>query len=170
MRTGIWTEDTPPLTTSQGVEAVVAYGDSLAYVSGGAVFLQSTASFADNTSTVIPTQLKTQPIYPFDLGGYGTVWAVLLTGEYRSAGTLALRVSYDDGANFTTYDSYTLSGLTVGQTIQRKWDLQQSDTTSLVFEWTYTPSAAGEGFIAHNAAVLVESEEGLRQLLAAEMA
>jgi len=170
LRTGIWTEDTAPLTTSQGIEAVVGLGDSLAYVSGGAVYLQSTSSFADGTSTVIPTQIKTQPIYPFDLGGYGTIWELLVTGEYRSAGTLALRVSYDDGVSFTSYDSYTLTGLTVGQTVQRKWAIQQSDFTSLVFEWTYTPSAAGEGFILHTAAMLVETEEGLRELTASEMA
>jgi len=170
LRTGIWTEDTPPLTTSQGIEAVCSFGDSVAYVSGGAVFVQSTSSFADNTSTVIPTQLKTHPIYPFDLGGYGSIWGVLLTSEFRSAGTLALRVSYDDGVNFTSYDSYTLTGLSVGQTVQRRWAIQQSDFTSLVFEWTYTPSAAGEGLIMQTASLLVEQEDGLRELLPAEMA
>jgi len=169
-RTGIWTEDTPPLTTSQGIEAVASYGDSIAYISGGAVYVQSTTGFADGTSTVITTALKTQPIYPFGLGGYGSIWAVLITGEYRSAGTLALRVSYDDGVSFTSYDSYTLTGLTVGLTVQKRWEIQQSDFTSLVFEWTFTPSSAGEGFIAQEASILVEPEEGLRVLAAAEAA
>src|SRR5690606_30937137 len=110
------------------------------------------------------------PLYFFDLGGNGTVMEVLLTGEYRSAGTLALRVSYDDGVNFTTYDSFVLTGLTAGQTIQRKWSLQQDDVTSVVCEWTFTPSSAGEGFIAHNAAFLVEPSLGLKDLNPAEMA
>lgn len=170
LRTGIWTEDTPPLTSTQGIEAVASYGDTIAYVTGGAVYVQSATSFADGASTVIPTQLKTHPIYPFDLGGYGTIWGVLVTMEFRSAGTLALRVSFDDGVNFTSYDSYTITGYTVGSTQQRRWAVTQSDFTSLVFEWTFTPSVAGEGVILHNAALLVEPEDGLKELPAAEAA
>jgi hypothetical protein len=165
LRTGIWTEDSPPLQSSQGIEALCSFGDLVAYVSGGVVYRQHPTGFADATSTVIPTVVKTHPLYPFELGGYGTMHEVLLTGEYRSAGTLALRVSVDDGVNFSTYDSFTLSGLTVGQTVQRKWALQQMDTTSVVFEWTFTPSSAGEGFIAHHAALLVDDQpRELRQL------
>lgn len=171
LRTGLWTEDAPPLQASRGIEALSSFGDRIAYISGGVVYVQSASSFADVTSTVIETQLKTHPLYPFELGGYGTMHGVLLTGEFRSAGTLALRVSYDDGVSFSTYDSFTLSGLTVGQTVQRRWALQQMDTTSVVFEWTYTPSTPGEGFIAHNAALLVDPQPGqLRELNPAEMA
>ena len=171
LRTGLWTEDTAPLQTGDGIEALCSYGDRVAYISGGVVYVQSASSYADETSTVIETQVKTHPLYPFELGGYGTMHGVLLTGEFRSAGTLALRVSYDDGVSFTTYDSFTLSGLTVGQTVQRRWALQQMDTTSVVFEWTFTPSTAGEGFIAHNAALLVDDQtEQLRELDPAEMA
>jgi hypothetical protein len=169
LRTGLWTEDTPPLQTSEGIEAITSYGETLAYISDGIVYVQSASSYADGTSTVIPTVVKTHPLYPFDLGGNGLIHGALLTGEWRSAGTLALRVSYDDGVNFTTYESFTLSGLTVGQTIQRSYDLQQTDTTSAVFEFTFTPSAAGEGVILHNLALLVETTPGLKDLDPAEM-
>jgi hypothetical protein len=164
LRTGLWSEDTVPLQTSKGIEAISSFGDSVAYISGGTIYQQSTSSYADNTSTVIITEIETHPLYFFELGGNGKVHDVLLTGEYRSAGTLALRISYDDGLNFTTYDSFTLSGLTTGQTIQLKWALQQSDVTSVVCEWVFTPSTAGEGFIAHNAAFLVEATGGLKDL------
>lgn len=170
LRTGLWTEDTPPLQTSQGIEAMCSYGETLAYVSGGRVYVQHATSFADGASTVIPTAVKTHPIYPFELGGNGSILEMLVTGEYRSAGTLALRVSYDDGVTFTTYDSFTLTGLTAGQTIQRKWSLQQDDITSAVFELTYTPSAVGEGFIMHGAALLVATASGLKDLNPSECA
>ncbi len=172
MRTGIWIEDSPPLQTNKGIEALCEYNETVAYVSGGRVYVLSpTSGFADTSSTVITTQWKTHPIYPFQLGGYGTIHGVLVTGEFRSAGTLALRVSYDDGVSFTTYDSFTITGLTVGQTVQRRWAMQQTDTTSVVFEWTFTPSAAGEGLILHNAAIMVDAQTNeLRELDPAEMA
>lgn len=172
LRTGLWTEDLPPLQASQGIEAMCEFGDSCAYVSGGRVYiLSTTGSYADSTSTVITTQVKTNPLYPFELGGYGSMDSVLLTGEFRSAGTLALRVSYDDGISFQTYDSFTLTGLSVGQTVQRRWALQQADITSVVFEWTFTPSAPGEGFIADMATLLVDPQPGqLKELDPSEMA
>lgn len=171
LRTGLWIEDSPPLSGSNGIRSIVGVGDSLAYISGTTVFLQSTTSFTDGASSVIVTQTKTHPIYPFELGGYGTLHGVLLTGEFRSAGTLALRVSYDDGISFVVYDSFVLSGLAVGQTVQRKWALQQSDLTSVVFEWTFTPSAPSEGFICHSAALLADPVTGqLKELDPSEMA
>lgn len=172
LRTGLWVEDSPPLTASSGIEAFCEFSDGCAYVSGGRVFVQSaTAGFADNVSTVIATQVKTHPLYPFQLAGYGTMHSVLLTGEFRSAGTLALRVSYDDGVSFTSYDSFVISGLTVGATVQKRWALQQSETTSAVFEWTFTPSAPGEGLIMHSAGLLVDPQTNdLRELDPGDMA
>lgn len=171
LRTGLWTEDSPPLQTSQGVEAVCSFGDRIAYISGGVVYRQHPTSFADISGTVIETQWKLHPLYPFELGGYGTMHAVLVTGEFRSAGTLALRVSYDDGVNFTEYPSFTITGLDVGATVQRRWALEQTDTTSLVCEWTFTPSTPGEGLILNTATFLVDPQPGLlRELNPSEMA
>ena len=45
-----------------------------------------------------------------------------------------------------------------------------SDTTSVVFEWTYTPSSVGEGFIAHDATLDADPLPGLRELNTAEQA
>jgi hypothetical protein len=170
LRTTIWSEDTPPLQAAGDIKALVNVGDGMAYISGALVYIQSQTVYAD-AGSVITTQWKTNPLYPFELGGYGTLHAMLATGEFRSAGTLALRVSYDDGVTFQTYDSFVLTGLTVGATFQRRWALQQSDLTSVVFEWTFTPSAPGEGCILLGAAMLVDPEAGqLKQLDPAEMA
>jgi hypothetical protein len=162
-RTGIWSADIPPLTTSKGIESLCQDGSGIAYISGGTVFRVSTA-FADQGGLVISTQWKTQPLYPFGIGGYGTMTALLATGEFRSAGDLQLRVSYDDGVSFTTYDTYTLTGLTVGSTYRRRWALQQSDATSLVLELTFVPSVAGEGTVLNELDLLVQPESGLREV------
>jgi hypothetical protein len=171
LRTGIWSEDTPPTETSQGIEALCAFGDGAAYVSGGVVYALHETSFADTSSTPIVTQWKTHPIYPFEIGGNGQILDVQATGEFRSEGELALRVSYDDGLTYTTYDSFTLSGaIGVGSTIKRRWALQQSDTQSAVFELTFTPSVAGEGLIINQLTLLVEPSSGLEDLDPADMA
>lgn len=172
LRTGLWMQDTPPLQSTKGIEALCEFGDSIAYVSGGRVYqLSQTNGYSDTTSTPIVTQVKTHPLYPFELAGYGTIHSVLVNCEYRSSGTLAFRVSYDDGVSFVTYDSFTLTGLTVGQTVQRRWALQQTDMTSVVFEWTYTPDVSGEGLIILSAGLLVDPQPNqLRELNPDEMA
>ena len=100
LRTGIWCEDTPPLTAGKGIEAMCAITPTVAYVSGGAVFVQSVSVFADSPgSTVIVTQWKSNPLYLFNIGGNGCADELLAVGEFRSAGTLAhCASSYDDGA------------------------------------------------------------------------
>ncbi len=170
IRTGIWTEDTVPLETSQGIEALCSFGDLVAYISGGVVYAQSATGFTDGTATVITTQWKTHPLFPFDLGGNGLVHDLLATGEFRSAGTLALRVSYDGGLTFTTYSSFVLTGLTVGALVRRKWAVQQSDAQTIVTELTFTPSTPGEGFILNQLDLWVDPTSGLPDLLPEEMA
>lgn len=171
MRTGLWTTDSPPLQAVSGIAALTNYGATMAYASNGVVYVQSESSFADNTSTVIPTQWKTNPLYPFQLCGYGVMNDIMVNAEFRSAGTLALRVSYDDGVSFVAYDSFVISGLTVGATVERKWALQQSDITSIIFEWTFTPSAPGEGLILLAGALMVQPVTGqLKELDPAEQA
>jgi hypothetical protein len=185
-RTENWLIDTPRLSVDQfsatpPVAAITSYGDTLAYASGGVVYVQ-TASFADvytdsdPTTAFIETQLRTHPLYPFGINGYGNIYELLLTGEYRGDCNLALRVSYDDGATFTTLTDFDLVGLTVGSTVQRKWTLPQDITSSVVLEFTVTASddvlaaATSESFVFNQVDLLVEAEDGLRELTADEMA
>jgi hypothetical protein len=170
-RTGVWSEDTPPTQSSRGLEGgIVSYGDTVAYVSGGTVYVQSASSYADNSSTAITTVLKTQPLYPFMLGGTGLIHDVLLVGEYRSAGTLSLRVSYNDGVSFSSLASVVLTGLTVGETVRRRWALPLVGAKSVILEWTFSPTVAGAGFVANMATLLVTPDDGLPELLPAEAA
>jgi hypothetical protein len=168
LRTGIWLEDTPPLTTSEGIEALSSYGDRIAYVSGGVVFAQSESGFTDGASSVIVTEWQTEPIYPFEVGGNGHIHDIQVTGEFRSAGTLALRVSYDDGVSFEAHDSFALTG-TAGDTVKRRWSIRRSDIQSIVAEFIYTPSSPGAGLVITQMTLLVDPSQGLEDLDPAEM-
>jgi hypothetical protein len=170
LRTGIWTEDTVPLGSGAGIEAVSSFGDLVAYISGGVVYAQSESGFTDGAASAITTQWKTHPLFPFELGGNGQVEELMATGEFRSSGTLALRVSYDAGLTWVTMDSFELSGLDSGALVRRKWALGQSDAQSLVAEITFTPATPGEGFILNQLDILVEPANGLPDLDPEEMA
>lgn len=163
LRTGIWLEDEPPLQTSRGIEALASYGDLVAYVSGGVVYQQHPTSYADGAGSVITTEWQTEPIYPFGLGGNGWIHDAQVTGEFRSAGTLAMRASYDDGVSFEAHDSFVLSG-TAGDTFKRKWALKRSDIQNVVVELIFTPSSAGEGIIINQLTLLVDDAPGLEDL------
>lgn len=159
LRTGIWSEDTPPLVGAAGITALRSVGDYFSYISGGVVFAETAGLFVDDSSTVIPTQLRTYPIYPFTTGGYGQCRDILLTCEALSAGTLAMRVSLDDGQTFdASYDTFTIAG--AATKIQKRWALQQVDCNSVIFEWTFTPSAPGGGLIIQQATLLANAERG----------
>jgi hypothetical protein len=172
LRTGLWTEDSPPTQASKGIEALCAFGDLVAYVSGGVVYAQSAASFADSVSTPIALQWKTHPLYPFQVGGNGMIRDLQATCEFRGpgSGTLALRISYDDGVSFVTYDSFAISGLTVGATMKKRWAIQRSDVQSVVCELTYTPDAADEGIVVNQLTLLVDDASGLEELDPADLA
>jgi hypothetical protein len=168
LRTGIWLEDDPPLGTGAGIEALSSFGDRVAYVSGGAVYAQSESGHTDGASSVIVTEWQTEPIYPFEVGGNGHIHDLQVTGEFRSAGTLALRVSYDDGVSFESHDSFALTG-TAGDTIKRRWALRRSDIQSIVAELTYTPDSPGEGLVLTQMTLLVDPSQGLEDLDPGEM-
>lgn len=178
-RTEQWFEDVAFTTNDSvpgghGVDAITSYGDTIAYCSGGVVYVQSADSFGDGgVGIYIDTVVRTHPLYPFGVGGYGQIYELLVTGEYRGDCRLELRVSYDDGVSYTALDTFELQTLTVGQTIQRKWTLPQDVTSSIVIEFAVTGFGAGtdnEGFIFNQVDLLVEAEAGLRELSPSEMA
>lgn len=161
LRTGIWSEDVPALTASEGIEAITAFGDTLAYISGGTVYVQSASAYVDTSfvtdSKVVPV-ITTQPIYPFGVGGYGLIHDVFVDGEMPSAGTLLVEASFDDGATF----GYSVSFTT--QANQFRWALPDVGARSVVFRLTFTPTIFTEAFIAKSLTLLVTPDEGLPEL------
>lgn len=137
----IWTTDLPPLTASSGIEAIVNFLDTMAYVSGGNVFQQSNTSFADSTG-FIPVLLKTKPLYPFGIAGKGLISGVMVCGEYIGDTTWNVRVSLDDGLTFTTMPTFSVTaanGYTLGARVRKLFTLPVvAEAGSVVVEYTST--------------------------------
>lgn len=175
-RTENWFEDEPFITTDgAGVEAVASFEDEFVYLSLGIVYRQVEGSFGDGAAGLfINTVALTQPLYPFGVGGYGQIYELLLTGEYRDDCSVHCSVSYDDGTTFQGLTEFNLADLQTGQTVQRKWTLPQDVTSSIVLLFS-VEEAAGldggtEGFVFNQVDLLVGVEEGLRELSPEEMA
>lgn len=164
-----WLVDEPPLESSSGIDAMVVYGRTVAYLSGGVVYAQSDSSFTED-SDFIDAQLVTQPIYPFELGGYGIIHDILSTNEFHGACSLNIRYSLDDGLNFNSLVGLpeAISGLTSGARVQRRRALPQDVTSSIVFEVSLTGSAGSEGLILNGIDLLVEDVPDLAQLAPAD--
>lgn len=143
----IWTTDLPPLTASSGIEAIVNFLDTMAYVSGGNVFQQSNTSFADSTG-FIPVLLKTKPIYPFGIAGKGLISGVMLCGEYVGDTTWNMRVSLDDGLTFTTLQTFAITaanGYSLGARVRKLFTLPVvAEAGSVVVEYTSTTAGTSD--------------------------
>lgn len=126
---------------------------------------------------LITTEAHTNALFLFGPDGFGSVLDLTLTAIYLGDCTLGIRVSYDEGESFTTLPSVNLfavdGGLTVGNPFIRVWELPEGVMSSLVVEFTIVGVAATlptEGFVFNQLDVLVEPEEGLRELDPDEMA
>lgn len=159
-----WLTDTPPLQASKGIEAMVGFGRTVAYVSGGVVYKQSTG-FADLTATFIDCELELQPIYPFGLGGYGLIYELLVSAEYRGDCILTVSASYDDGLTYAFSQAFTVSGLTTGATVRKKWTLPQNQTDRIMVKLDVnTNGAPTEGLIINEVTLYGEDQGGSPEL------
>jgi hypothetical protein len=164
-----WLVDEPPLQPGRNIEALAVYGRTVAYLSGGVLYTQSDSSFADEGGTFIDCELETNPIYHSGLGGYGIVSDLLASCEYRGDCVLTIDVSYDDGVTFPVTRSWTISGLTAGATVRRKFALPTEATSSVSLRASVTTAGApSEGLILNEITLLAEPTEGLPDLLPAE--
>lgn len=168
---GSWLVDEPPLQASSGIEAMTALGRTVAYISGGVVYLQSATSFADNGTDFIDLELETQPIYPFGIGGYGVIQDALITCEYRGDCTLTVSVSYDEGVTYSDSVSFEITGYSSGAPVRRRWALPKDETQTVTFKVEVTElSGATEGMIINQIDLLQDPSDGLPELLPGEAA
>lgn len=170
----VWTTDLPPLTASSGIEAIVNFLDTMAYVSGGNVFQQSNSSFADSTG-FIPVLLRTKPIYPFGIEGKGLISGVLLGGEYLGDTTWNVRVSFDDGLTFTTLTSFAITaanGYTLGARVRKIFTLPVvAEAGSIVIEYSSTTAGTADSAQTdlEELAIEVQGEDGFVNLDPADL-
>lgn len=159
-----WLTDTPPLQSSKGIEAMVGFGRTVAYLSGGVAYKQTTG-FTDLTASFIDCQGVLEPIYPFGLGGYGVIYETLITAEYRGDCQLTVSASYDDGLTFPFSITFVVSGLTSGATVRKKWTLPQNQTDSIVIKFDVnTNGAPSEGLIVNEITLYGEDQGGSPEL------
>lgn len=163
-----WLVDELPLETNGIIDSVVEYDSKLAYCSGGVVYYQRD-DFADNGTDFIPTELITNAIYPFGLGGKGMIYDFEYIGENRSDCTLTLSVSYDDGQNWVAMSDVVYSGVTSGTTAKEQYTPANQLFSSVVFKLEVSGTDPGEGLIHNHIELWVEDESGLENLNPGQM-
>lgn len=159
-----WLTDSPPLQASKGIEAMVGFGRTVAYLSGGVAYKQTTG-FTDLTSSFIDCELELQPIYPFEVGGYGLIFEIVVTAEYRGDCVLTVNASYDDGLTYPFSQAFTISGLTTGATVRKKWTLPQDQTDRIMLKLDVnTNGAPSEGLIINEVTIYGQDQGGSPEL------
>lgn len=174
LKSAQWTTDTPVLNGSNGIDALVPFGRTMAYCSGGTVYVQSETSFADNVSTFIATLGKTNPIYPFELGGKGLIQGFIFVAEYLGDCNLNMRVSLDDGLTFDTLPAFAVTaanGYSVGEVVRKFYTLPTAcEKGSLVIEFsTSTAGSATRGLAFLELEFEIQPEPGFVNLDPADL-
>ena len=137
---GTWSADVLPFEP----KALVAHdGRMFAVASDGAVWERS-ASYGDGTSgaTAVALVAETGDVQAFGpLGSWGRLAAFEVQGVFRTAAALLLEVSYDQGLNWTSLGTHTVTGLTAGEVFQRQWYPATQRGGKFRLRVTMTPSA-----------------------------
>jgi len=168
LQNSIWTTDLPSLSGANGVEAIVNFGDGMAYISGGLVFSQNSLFLDNNGSpTFIPLLIRTKPIYPFGIGGKGIVSDIMVCGEYKDDSVLNVRVSLDDGLTFTTLTAFAVTaanGFAPGARVRKQYTLPiAAEAGSIVIEIATSQSGGvvgSEQLAIEELEVIYQAQEG----------
>ncbi len=156
-----WFTDSPPLTTSRGIEALCVSDRAVAYASGGFVFRQVPGSFTDNVSSFIDMQAGVGPIYPGGVGANVTMHDLMFTAEYRGDCNVTLNASFDDGKTFPFTVTFAVTGLTSGARVRKRWALPQVASNSVFVEVNVnTAGAPTEGLVLNEIDILFDETPG----------
>lgn len=88
------------------------------YCTSSAVYAQDTAWGSTEATYGLDVQLA--PIKFSDLVGYQKVRRIQILGEYRSAHGLRVRLARDQASSYFDDKTFTVSGLTAGDTLERR--------------------------------------------------
>lgn len=174
LQTNVWTTDAPPTLGGKGVEALVNFGDVVAYISNGVVHVQSSTAFTDS-GAFIPQLIRSKPIYPFGIGGKGIVSDLMVCGEYAGDSNLGVRVSLDDGLTFTTLTAFAITaanGFIAGARVRKQYTLPiATEAGSLIFELTTSSSGVANSgqMIFDEVEIMGQGEPGFVNLDPADL-
>ena len=125
--------------------ALVAHGGGLyAIDTDGGVWTNDAEVFGDGTSgaTAVALQLATPDVQVFGQAGHGRLAVIEVLGEFQTAATLLLEISYDMGLTWDSIGTaHTVTGLTAGQAFQRQWRPSRQRAGKFRLRVTMTPSS-----------------------------
>lgn len=99
--TGQWSTIRFQSSENYAADACI-YGGRLAFIQAANYFLQaSESSFDDVTGNAFALKIVTTGAHFAGISGYQVCWQINLTGEFKSAHTLNVKVYYDDEAGAT---------------------------------------------------------------------
>lgn len=162
MKNGQWYVD----TIGAAITAVSEFDGRLVYVAGGVVRLQDLTIGLGVGA--MPTMIFETPSYRFFSAlGYGDLIKVALLGTYLGDSTVGLEVSYDDGKNWTTADTFAVttaamtsnqtgSALASGDPITLIWTPARMETDRFRLRFTMSNATATGGCRFHLISLEVE--------------
>lgn len=138
----LWASDTLPFTP---IALMGHAGRLYAIASDGVVWAQDATAFGDGSAGAAASVLRvaTGPVQVFDgTAGHGRLACVELMGEFQAAATVLGEISYDDGLTWTSLGSYSVTGLSVGETFQRQWYPARQRGGRFRIRFTMTPTVS----------------------------
>lgn len=162
-RTGEWTVDAD--NDNVHFTAGVTSWNGDAVLATGTTVYQQSAAFADTGGDFIGITLETGELRPGGLNSNVRVRKAAVLGEYRGACQLKLELSVDDGLTYPHSVTWTLSGLSTGEQVQRVWRLPVQKFGSCKFKVSdLTNGSATEGVALHGLTLEVEGRKGMPRL------
>jgi hypothetical protein len=110
-------------TVGEGVRSVSELDGRLVYVNAAGIVKQQDATIALGANALPSMRLDTASFRLFKAGGWGDIERIYFLGTFLGACTLEAFISYDDGLNYTTMGSYSISGAdyAVGAPVSKDW-------------------------------------------------
>ena len=136
------------------------------YFVDGSGTVWAPTGFSDN-GAVIPLQVEFGDFAPFGPNGQGRLRMVQLLGEFKSAATVTLEISYDGGVTFPYSQSLSVTGLSTDAPVRLQWypAIQRGDR--FTFRVTMTPTTATQGVVLNALTLGVVPSRGETKLAAA---
>ena len=125
--------------------AIVAHGGGLyAIDTSGGVWTNAAGAYGAGSAgaTAVVLQAETSDAQVFGQAGHGRLAVIEVLGEFQTAATVGLEISYDMGQSWTAIGTaHTVSGLSVGQAFQRQWRPSRQRGGKFRIRVTMTPSS-----------------------------
>lgn len=144
--------------------ALAEHQGRLAYVdSAGVVYLQDEAE----GTGAMPTQVLETHDFDFGTGqSWGEIIKAGAVGDYRGDATVAVAITYDSGANFSTIDSWAITaanGYTAGKPFSVHTDFPDRRCARFGLRWTVSGSSGSAGLRINEITLETDTMPGIER-------